>query len=209
MLSDPFQAYKVKVPPGKRGEWTITRFTITDTQARLENMRQLFNGYSRAVCEGTFTKLHRGSTLVMSDTEAEIRDHINFIYQAHGKILINGLGLGVALQACLQKKEVLHATVVEISEDLIKLVGSFYKKQFGTRLHIIHGDALLYQPPKGTRFNAVWHDIWDTINTDNKPAICKLNRKYGRRTDFQDYWASPYIKRMVREERAHAIRLFY
>ena len=40
-----------------------------------------------------------------------------FCWRAVGDVLINGLGLGIAVQSALAKPEVCTATVIEISED--------------------------------------------------------------------------------------------
>lgn len=82
----------------------------------------------------------------MSNTPDEIRDFQSFVRKAKGKILINGLGLGVLLKALLEKEDVTQITVIEKSEDVIKLVsGSITDK----RVSIINADAFEYKPPKG------------------------------------------------------------
>jgi spermidine synthase len=124
----------------------------------------------------------------MSDTPAELEDMYYFVYHAKGKVLINGLGLGAAVQAVLSKPEVEHVTVIEISEDVIKLVADHYLKRYGDRLTIIHADALTWQPPKGQKFDTVWHDIWDSICTDNLEEMGRLHRRYGKRAAWQASW---------------------
>lgn len=88
----------------------------------------------------------------------------------------------------LDKPAVDKVTVIEISPDVITLVGSYLKEHFGARLEIIEADAFTWQPPRGVRYGAVWHDIWDNICSDNLPEMHKLHRKYGRRTDWQGSW---------------------
>lgn len=124
----------------------------------------------------------------MTDTPAEIRDLYPLRRMATGQVLINGLGLGVAVEMCLSKPEVEHVTVIEISQEVIQLVGSYLKLIHGDRLTVIHADAFEYKHPKGVRYNAVWHDIWDSICADNLPEMHRLHRKYGRRTDWQGSW---------------------
>lgn len=178
-------AYKVHIPEGQSGNYAIRKFTVTEEQARMENIRACFGG-GRRIHPGDYTKLVRGSTIVMSDTPMEIYDHMEFIRRATGNVLINGLGIGMCLKAVLDKKEVTSVIVVEISEDVIKLVGPSYAND--KRLKIINDDAFLYPPEKGVRFNAVWHDIWDYITSDNLKEMSKLHRKYGRIADWQGSW---------------------
>lgn len=182
---------KVTVPEGSKGDWVVERFTVDR-----EDFHSLFAG--RAVPVGqTFTRLMRGGTLVMSDTPAEMRDHMEPVYKAKGSCLINGLGLGMVLQAVLAKPEVTDVTVVEISQDLVDLVAPHYADP---RLTVVCADAFEYVLPKGKRYQMVWHDIWDDICADNLPEMAKIHRKYGRRTDWQGSWSKELCQYHKRRE---------
>ena len=91
-------------------------------------------------------------------------------------------GGGITIRAA----ELSGINVGEIAEDVIGLVAPYFEKD--SRVQIIHDDALVWKPPKNTRYNAIWHDIWDNICADNLPQMHKLHRKYGRRTDWQGSW---------------------
>ena len=125
----------------------------------------------------------------MADTYLEIHDHLSFVSRAQGHVLINGLGLGICVQDALDRTEVTKATVIELSPDVIALVAPHYRQRYGDRVEIIEADALTWTPPKGVRYGAVWHDIWDYICEDNLPVMTQLKRKYGRRCDWQGCWA--------------------
>ena len=155
-------------------------------------MRIMFSpGMTRRTIEpGTYTRLMCGRTLVMSDTDAEFMEHYTPVYNAEGRVLLNGLGLGVGLAAMLTKPEVEHVTVIEKSEDVIALVGPHYD---GPRVTIIHADALEWRPAKGARFSVVWHDIWNYICKDNLDDMKRLHRAYGRRCDHQGSWGREYL----------------
>jgi spermidine synthase len=131
----------------------------------------------------------------MSDTNAEMRDHMQFVCQASGRVLINGLGLGMVLGAVLAKDSVTHVTVVELSQDVIDLVAAHYACD---RLEVVCCSAFDYKPPKGLRYNAVWHDIWDDLCGDNLPEMTKLKRKYGSKTDWQGCWAEGQVRRHMK-----------
>ena len=171
---------KVDVPEGKRGNWTVERFTIP------KNDFKAWTYGHRAPSPGTYTRLLHGTHCVMSDTYAEMRDHYGPVINAKGHILLNGLGIGMVLNACLAKPEVTKATVIEIDADVIALVAPHYNDK---RVHIINADAYEYQPPKGVRYGMVWHDIWSDICSDNLDGMKKLHRKYGRRSEWQGSWA--------------------
>lgn len=181
---------KVDLPAGESGKWKVEKFSISESEARFDNMRCAFSPGmgKRAVKAGDYTRLVCGWETIMSDTHAEMVDHYTAVQKAKGYVLINGLGIGMVLNAVLQKPEVEHATVVEIDSDVIALVAPHYVKKFGSRLTIIQADALTFKPAKGIRFGAVWHDIWPHITSDNIPSMKVLHRRYGRCTDWQGSW---------------------
>lgn len=183
----------VSVPEGKSGKWSIEKFTIgQEERLSIFNLRLAMHG--RSIPPGTYTRLLcEGRGVIMSDTPAERRDHYSFVRAARGHVLINGLGIGMCLNAALAKPEVTKATVVELDEDVIRLVAPHYLSD--PRVEIVHADAYEYAPPKGIRYGAVWHDIWDSICADNLEDMKKLHRKYGRRADWQGSWARDICER--------------
>jgi hypothetical protein len=185
---------QVDVPEGIEGDWKVERFKISKAESEFSKLRAVFHP-REYVQPGRYTRLVRGRSIIMSDTLSERLDHQLAVHRAHGRILINGLGLGMVLNACLRKPEVDHATVVEISPDVIKLVAPHYQKRYGERLTIVEADALTWRPKKGSRFGMVWHDIWDTISGDNLPEMTKLHRSYGRRTEWQGSWCKEICRR--------------
>jgi len=174
---------KINVPNGVSGDWSVETFDVKQDEL---SERMSMMKYGRGVPSGTYKKLMRNNTVVMSNTPDEIRDFMGFVRKAEGSVLVNGLGIGVLLKALLDKKEITKITVIEKSEDVINLVASTYLKD--DRVDIINADAFEYKPPKGERYNAVWHDIWDYICGDNVEEMKKLHRKYGRRADYQESW---------------------
>ena len=186
---------QVNFPERSQGAWKIDHFTVTGRE---------FQGFSsRTVPPGTYTRLTRNGTLVMSDTPDEMEDHLPIVNQATGRVLINGLGLGMVLKNILLKPGVFDVTVIEIDQDLIDLVGprlGWPNSVSDHRVSIVCADALTYKPPKGVRYNAVWHDIWDTICTDNLDQMKYLHRKYGRRTDWQGSWCRGLCEHQLKKE---------
>lgn len=150
----------------------------------------------RGVPGGTYKRLMRGGTCVMSNTPDEIRDFMHFVHKAHGSVLINGLGLGVLVKALLQKEDILKIRVIEQSEDVINLVANHIND---SRVEIVHADAFEYKPLKGETFDFVWHDIWDYICGDNTTEMATLHRKYARKCTYQDSWAKAACQRQNRE----------
>lgn len=184
------EEYKVAIPEGKSGEWKVERFVVPEQS--IEGFRCAQEG--RPVDPGTYTRLIKDGAwnVMMSDTPAEISDHLDFIHRATGRCLLNGLGLGVVLKALLTKPEVIHIDVVEIEQDIINLVWPTY--QNGDRITLHHDDAFSIQWSKDKRWDCIWHDIWPSICTDNLPEIAKLKHKYARRAKYQAAWVEELLR---------------
>lgn len=188
----------IDVPDGKNGNWSVETFIVSQKDADFYNMRAAFSfsGGGRYIKPGTYKKLKRSGQTIMSNTPSEISDHRIFISMAKrdgGNILINGLGLGVCLKAILESDKIQSVTVVELSENVINLVGSTYLAD--PRVQIFYANALEYKPPKRVWYSCVWHDIWDSICVDNLSEIHKLHRKYGKRCDWQGSWCREECER--------------
>ena len=184
----------IDIPDSSSGIYKIETFEVTEKEAKFQNMRAAFSFSDRGlyIKPGTYKRLLRNQEVIMSNTPAEIAGCDRFIREAcrrGGNILINGLGLGVVLQALLGGPTltvITSITVIEISADVIKLVAPYFTEP---RVKIIQGDAFTYKPPKGKRYSAVWHDIWDNICSDNLSAMARLHRKYARKCDWQGSWS--------------------
>ena len=184
------------VPEGTAGPWTIDSFTVTEAEARIHRLRCAVQGMpGRAVCAGTFKRLRNAEAVVMSDTPAEIRDHLPLFTRMKlgQRVLIHGLGIGCAVEAGIQAG-VDTIDVVERDADIIALVGDYYRDraaEAGTLLNIHRGDALTFRFPAGQRWDLAWHDIWTYISEDNLPEMATLHRRYGSRVGWQGSWARP------------------
>jgi len=186
------QKYKVPdVPEGESGPWKIDSFTVDEDAARLD----IIDSGARAVRPGTYKRLTRNGSVIMSDTNVELRDHL-FLFgrmKDASSVLIHGLGLGCAVNAAILHG-VARIDVVELDADVIKLVGRHYvdkATKSGVQLNIYRGDARTYRFPPGASWDAVWHDIWDTICPDNLKTMGTLHRRYERRCKWQGSWARP------------------
>lgn len=183
------------VPDGRSGPWKVSTFKVDEDEARYFNLMNLRN-ISQWIEPGTYRRLsHKVRGVVMSNTPMEVRTNSEPFYYATGRVLINGLGLGMLLEAILSKPSVTYVRVIEIDEHIIKLVGRHFKKD--NRVEIIRGDALSYHPARGEKFDYAWHDIWDAIDPVNLPQMATLGRRYNRRVaNRQGWWA----RNIIREE---------
>lgn len=189
---------RVSLPEGSKGPWTIEHYEVRENDPA--NFRLMLQG--RGCTPGTYTVLKRDGAVWMSDTTAEQRDHSAAVWQIKrrgGRVLIMGLGIGMVVKAALDCENVEHVDVVEISRDLIDLVGPHYE---GPRCTIHHADAYKIKWPPNTRWSVIWHDIWRDISEDNLLGMAKLARSYGRRCDWQGFWSKDLVLDMRRRERS-------
>lgn len=179
----PIDRFKVNIPEGRSGDWAVEKYTISEIEAHLYNLKDRVNGDgNRPVAPGRYTRLVKydgrgerdsfaGAGLVsgmmnptvwMSDTPIEILDHVEFIAQARGRVLIAGLGLGMCADAVLRKPEVDRVVVIEQEPDVIRLVMPTLEKRWGKRVWVIRG-SIWELPPHTTDLDTIWFDIWPRI----------------------------------------------
>ncbi len=183
----------------------VERFVITPEQAHRWNFRTglqaRFTGLpERPVRPGRYTRLIEGRTCWMSDTAAECVDHLPPVIAARklgGRVLINGLGLGLVLSNILRVKYVEHVTVVEFSPDVVKLVGPSFKSD--PRVTIINGDAHTHEH-ESKRWEVVWHDIWARIDSDNLLSMVALRERFEGQAAWQGCWSETEARIMAAEE---------
>ena len=151
------------------GFWKIDHIYVSK-----DNWRALIDG----IPSGEYVRLSHCGTCVMSDTPMEKRTNAKFVENAHGDILVGGLGIGMILLAIQDKKEVKSITVVEKSPEVIEMVAS--QLPLNEKVTIVNADVFTWKPSKGQKFDCVYMDIWDSINSDVYHEEMKpLKRKYG------------------------------
>lgn len=181
----------VNLPEGELGSAQIKHFTVEETN--FTAMRLMLEG--RGTKPGEYTALLINGNLWMSDTDAEWSDHLTAIWQIQirgGRVLINGLGLGMVVGAALACENVTHVDVVESNPDVAALVGPHYTSDPRCTVHL--ADAYEIQWPPNTRWDVVWNDIWVDLDEDNLPGMHRLHRKYGRRAGWQGSWGRELIE---------------
>lgn len=202
------ESMRVTVPEGTSGNVEIRRVV-----AGKQSLRDLIHCSSRSVPEGfALTSLYRDGDLWMSDTPAERKDHLPMVFKAHEigakSALINGLGLGMIVQALLMGP-VQHIDVVELDTDVINLVGGHYQRmaeELGKTVVIHHADAYTITWPREARWDVAWSDIWQHICVDNLPEMTRLSRKYARRVKWHGMWMREELKARRKSDQAYARR---
>ena len=192
-----WEALRADVGIGRRvGCWRVAAVHTTDDDpsawiAEAEAMPHRAGWYTALI--------HDQRGLVMSDLPAELAGCLPVLRRATGRVLVNGLGLGIVPAALLRNPQVTSVDVVELDAQVIELVaGGAGGWEADPRLHIHHGDAHQIRWPPGTCWDAAWHDIWDTISPGNLASMAALHRRYGHRVRWQASWEHPECVAMRR-----------
>lgn len=175
---------ELNLQSGVSGAWRLAKFTVNSQGAKFHNLRELFNGRQRYIVAGEYWGLFRNGCIIMSNTPAEINDHLKFIRKASGKVLIGGLGLGMVVKCLLEKESITKVTIVEQSPDVINLVASAYTND--PRVEIVNANIFEYKPSE--RYDCAWFDIWDDISGAEYPEMKTLHRKFGHYVGWSDSW---------------------
>lgn len=184
----------VDVPEGTSGPWTIERYEVgLGEQVTLTETL----GGARPIVPGIFTRLIHNDGIRpvwMSDTPMEFDDHAPVLH-AKGRVLINGLGLGIYPNWLLQDPDVERVDIVEIDKDVCRLVAPWLARKWGTRVHFYCADAFKFSTSWTPRahWDVAWHDVWVDISVKNLREMEDLMAMYADRVDFQECWGRPEI----------------
>jgi hypothetical protein len=215
---DLYEKYRVSVPEGRAGPWRIERFLVTQRDARMSQLRATLNPQrnDRSVSPGWHTGLyHDERGVIMSDTRSEVIEHLDAIWRIQlptaQRVLVHGLGLGMILRVALMQEHVRWVDVVELDHDVISLTAPHYEEMddqlqrawgvqyLEPRFKVHHANAYTHRFRPGTRWDVCWHDVWDTISTDNLPRMERLHRRYGGRCGWQGSWAKDQCQAAARQ----------
>lgn len=136
----------------------------------------------------------------MLNTPDIVKDFETFLNIAEGSILINGLGMGMCNVHLLKKESVRDLTVIEFDKSLVDFISPFFADE--PRCTIIHGDALSWEPPKGKRYDYVWHDIWTNPSARNVAQIDFLKEKYTNIAGWQGAWREAVVRQKLKDRLA-------
>lgn len=189
--------------PVKKGGVEIDRIVVT----RFDAVMSMFHG--TPAYEGTYARLRIDGVVVMSDTQMERRTSSEFIYRAHGHVLIAGLGLGMVLHALRDHMDrVASITVVEVNQDVIDLVAPKYRHP---KIRIVQGDITTWEPPAGAKYDVIYFDIWPSICEDNLKLMAQLGRRFARYKNRAnpDVWLECWSRPELRANARSCYRTFY
>jgi hypothetical protein len=193
---DTLPYIKADLPPGRVGEWSLERFAVQGEPHFDPTTHDAPDCARRR--PGTYTRLKRGDTVFMTDLYDEWFTQKIAIDQAlerGGHVLISGLGLGLILDSILQSPEssVERITLLELSPEVIALVGQHLLERYPERLEILEADVFTWQPPTDIHYSVVWHDIWPNPQAPETLAEMEtLEARYLSLCDWHGCWPREY-----------------
>lgn len=129
---------------------------------------------------------------VMSDTPMEKRTNTNFVDNAHGDVLIAGLGIGLILLPVQEKEEVRSITILEKNKEVIDLVAS--QLELNDKVTITHSDVFTHEFKRGTKFDTIYFDIWNYVNSDVYKEMQLLKKRYRKHLRMKKDNPNAFIK---------------
>lgn len=190
-----------------KGIAKITTYEFDENQNPLVNLRYMRDGRSfMRMFTGTYVRLHVDGMLMMSDTPMERLTNVDFIENAKGKVLIAGLGVGLILQAILDKEDVEEVYVVEKYQDVIDLVASRFSHP---KLKVVCCDIFHFDISKDEKFDTIYFDIWADINEDNLDEMRTLHAKFRKNKRDKSSWMNSWLRDYLKKERAKSQRNAY
>lgn len=138
----------------------------------------------------------------MSIIPHEIETMREPIKNAHGKVLVLGLGLGYYLYHISQKESVKEIDVIEIDGNVINIFKKHLFSKFPnkTKINVIHADAIKYLRENKKHYDYIFADIWHNVG-DGEMLYLKLKpfEKLYSETKF-DYWIETSLIAMLRRQ---------
>lgn len=192
----------------------MVEHTVMDEDfVRREQMRASFTpGGAYEVYDlepGTYVKLvGKENGIMMSDTPMEIRTNREFIEEAHGDVLIAGLGMGLVVLSIQDKPEVKRVVVVEKYHELADFILS--QIPYNTKVFVYVDDIFSFELNAGTKFDTIYFDIWDEISGDNYPQTKVLHKRFRKYLNkdsnlhwWMDSWRRADFKRKYFEDKRY------
>lgn len=165
-----------------------------------------------SVPPGRYAMLFVDGEIVMSDTPYELESSETFLNNAHGNVLVAGLGLGATLIPVARKPDVRRVMVVEKEEALGDLVWKHLPLDVQKKTEVWFIDAFEWLPPKGVLFDTVWLDIWPAISPEYLPEMTRLRARFKpwyQRGAWVGVWGRRRARLMRKQELALIARHGY
>ncbi len=133
----------------------------------------------------------------MTDAAHEVIQQAVFDSRMYGSVLIGGLGLGVITRRACMKQEVDRVKVVELDEDVIRLVGEPLMQAFPGKLQIDCADVHEWIPDR--HYDCAWFDIWPDVHPRYLNEMADLYQAYSPSCNMVDFWMLTELGSLLEE----------
>jgi hypothetical protein len=208
--NDPY--YKnIKIPEISDGNWEFRHEVYPPYRAVVAGDMLLSEDFSEFPPLGFFESEFRfpavleGGNEWMTLTPVDLDTSTEAIARSRGKVITFGLGLGYFAYMASEKPEVTSVTVVERSEDVIRLFKKHILPQFGfaDKIRIVSADAFDYAENVMPRedYDIAFVDTWRDAS-DGAPMFLRMKEleKLSPKTEFL-YWIEGFIRSRLRSIR--------
>lgn len=163
-------------------------------------------GWRNPIPCGKYVRITLGWDVVMSNTPMEMRTNAAFVRNAHGDVLVAGLGLGMILLAIQDKPEVRGITVIEYSPEIMQMV--LPQLPLNNKVRVIQGNIFEWVPPRSTKYDVIYFDIWNYINSDVYEEMKALKQKFKSRLRSKEENPNRFMSCWAEYEARHNRRLY-
>ena len=198
----------IKLENIKDGNWEIRIEEYKPYQAVIAGDMIIENDFREIPPLGFFTEsfcfpaILEGGNEWMTLTPVDLDTCDEAIEAARGKVVTFGLGLGYYAYMASEKSDVDSVTVVELSEDVIKLFKKHILPQMPNahKIKIVNADAFEYAEKimPNEKFDIAFVDTWRDAS-DGAPMYEKMRslEKYNNGTRFI-YWIENFLRSRLR-----------
>ncbi len=201
----------IKIENIKDGDWEFKLDSYPAFRGVISADMIFEDGYREIPPLGFFTEefsfpaVLEGGNEWMTLTPVDIDTVEDQIAAAHGKVITFGLGLGYYAYMVSEKEDVESITVVEKSENVIRLFERHILPQFAHRekVRVIHADAFEYAEHIMPRehYDYAFADTWRDAS-DGVPMYKRMKPlETGSPDTVFDYWIEGFIRSRLRAMR--------
>lgn len=195
----------------KDGSWEIRPEEYKPYQAVICHDMIINDDFTELPPLGFFTESFRFPAILedgnewMTLTPVDLDTCEEAIEKAHGRVVTFGLGLGYYAYMASEKDEVESVTVVELSEDVIRLFKEHIlpKMPNAHKIKIVRSDAFEYAERVMPRenFNIAFVDTWRDAG-DGAPMYKRMKALESLSPDTEFlYWVEGFLRSRVRAEK--------
>ncbi len=198
----------IKIENFKEGTWELRREAYLPYRGIIANDMILGESFADIPPLGFFTEKFEFPAVLedgnewMTLTPVDMDTCEEAISMAHGRVITFGLGLGYYAYMATRKSEVVSVTVVEKSNEVIKLFCEKILPQIPNRdkIKIVHADAFEYAENimPGEQYDIAFVDTWRDAS-DGTPMYERMKalEHLSPKTHFM-YWIEGFLRSRLR-----------